>query len=54
MGHRRLRAGIRPRPEQRVVTSGPYRLVRHPSYLGVLILFVGLASRWAISPARYR
>ncbi|MGI9147865.1 MAG: methyltransferase family protein [Chloroflexota bacterium] len=28
--------------DQRVVTSGPYRLVRHPSYLGLLILFFGL------------
>jgi protein-S-isoprenylcysteine O-methyltransferase Ste14 len=28
--------------EQRVVATGPYRLVRHPSYLGLLILFVGL------------
>lgn len=30
------------RPEQRLVTTGPYRLVRHPSYLGLLILFLGL------------
>ena len=29
------------RPEQAVVTSGPYRIVRHPSYLGVLILLAG-------------
>jgi protein-S-isoprenylcysteine O-methyltransferase Ste14 len=28
--------------EQRVISSGPYRMVRHPSYLGVLILFLGL------------
>src|SRR5947199_6401344 len=27
----------------RVVTRGPYRLVRHPSYTGVLITFIGLA-----------
>jgi protein-S-isoprenylcysteine O-methyltransferase Ste14 len=30
------------RSQQPLVTSGPYRLVRHPSYLGLLILFLGL------------
>ncbi|HEX4214558.1 MAG TPA: isoprenylcysteine carboxylmethyltransferase family protein [Candidatus Dormibacteraeota bacterium] len=29
------------RPEQRMVTTGPYRLIRHPSYLGLLIFFLG-------------
>jgi protein-S-isoprenylcysteine O-methyltransferase Ste14 len=29
------------RREQRVITSGPFRFVRHPSYLGVLILLAG-------------
>ncbi len=29
--------------DHRVVEKGPYRLVRHPSYTGLLILFVGLA-----------
>lgn len=29
------------RSDQRVVTTGPYKLVRHPSYLGLLILFLG-------------
>jgi protein-S-isoprenylcysteine O-methyltransferase len=28
------------RPGQRLVTSGPYRLVRHPSYTGPLLTFV--------------
>ncbi len=27
--------------DHRVVTRGPYRLVRHPSYTGVLITFIG-------------
>ncbi|MDH7563482.1 MAG: isoprenylcysteine carboxylmethyltransferase family protein [Candidatus Bathyarchaeota archaeon] len=26
----------------RLVTSGPYRYVRHPSYLGYILMFVGL------------
>ena len=28
--------------DHRVVEKGPYRLVRHPSYTGVLITFIGL------------
>jgi protein-S-isoprenylcysteine O-methyltransferase Ste14 len=28
--------------EQKVVESGPYRLIRHPSYTGVLIFFGGM------------
>lgn len=30
------------KPEHRLVTSGPYRFVRHPAYLGSLCLMVGL------------
>lgn len=30
-------------PDQKVVTSGPYRLVRHPAYGGAIISFLGLA-----------
>ncbi len=30
-------------PDQPVITRGPYRLVRHPSYLGVIAVVVGLA-----------
>jgi len=30
------------KPGQIVVTGGPYRFVRHPSYLGLLIMFLGL------------
>ncbi len=41
--------------EQRVITTGPYAIVRHPMYLGllVMILFTPLAlgSYWAIIPA---
>jgi protein-S-isoprenylcysteine O-methyltransferase Ste14 len=40
---RTLRADV----EQRVVDEGPYRLVRHPGYLGSLLVWIGfgLASR---------
>jgi protein-S-isoprenylcysteine O-methyltransferase Ste14 len=39
---------------QTVVTSGPYRYVRHPMYLGIIMLFAGiplaLGSLWGIIP----
>ena len=28
-------------PEQKVVDSGPYRYIRHPSYTGALLAFIG-------------
>ena len=28
--------------DHRVVESGPYRVVRHPSYSGLLLIFVGV------------
>ncbi len=34
---------VRVAEDHRVVVRGPYRLVRHPSYAGVLITFIGLA-----------
>lgn len=39
----------------RVVSSGPYRWIRHPGYAGALLAFLGtpilLDSRWAFPPA---
>ena len=32
--------------DQRLVTWGPYRFVRHPSYLGYFLLFMGLPLLW--------
>ena len=41
--------------DQRVIDTGPYRLVRHPGYLSALLLFAGMAlalgSYWALVPA---
>ena len=31
---------------QRLVTWGPYRFVRHPSYLGYFLMFIGLFLTW--------
>jgi protein-S-isoprenylcysteine O-methyltransferase Ste14 len=30
-------------PDQRVIGSGPYRVVRHPSYAGLLLILSGIA-----------
>jgi len=30
--------------DQRVVENGPYRLVRHPSYTGALLILIGIAA----------
>ena len=42
-------------PEQQVISSGPYALVRHPMYLGVMLMYVfsplALGSYWAMIPA---
>lgn len=39
----------------RVVTAGPYRVVRHPGYVGVILMWAGtpmiLGSAWAFVPA---
>lgn len=45
---------LQPDREQRVCTSGPYRFVRHPGYLAVIVSSAGtpliLGSRWAFVP----
>lgn len=33
---------VRARRDQPVISSGPYRLVRHPSYTGGMMMFVGI------------
>jgi protein-S-isoprenylcysteine O-methyltransferase Ste14 len=39
----------RPTGDQRVISSGPYRFVRHPGYTGVLLIVIGsvlVAGNW--------
>ena len=47
-------ATIQVGPEQRVVSTGPYGIVRHPMYAGSLVYLVGmplvLGSWWALLP----
>ncbi len=31
-------------PDHKLVTNGPYRVVRHPAYTGLLIFFIGMGS----------
>jgi protein-S-isoprenylcysteine O-methyltransferase Ste14 len=44
-------------PDQTVVTTGPYAFVRHPMYLGVLLLYVfsplALGSYWSMIPVLF-
>jgi hypothetical protein len=37
--------------QQTVVDAGPYRLIRHPGYLGSLLTWVGFASPRAVCPS---
>jgi protein-S-isoprenylcysteine O-methyltransferase len=39
-------------PDQKVMQTGPYRLVRHPSYTGALLtgIGIGLSLRFALAP----
>lgn len=30
------------RPDQRLITEGPYRLMRHPAYMAIILEFVGI------------
>jgi protein-S-isoprenylcysteine O-methyltransferase Ste14 len=32
--------------DQPVITNGPYRFVRHPSYTGTLLIVVGIGALW--------
>ena len=34
-------------PDQHVITTGPYRFIRHPSYTGLLVAFLGLGMYFA-------
>lgn len=37
-------------PDQRVISTGPYRMVRHPSYAGIVLVLIGLGfmiANWA-------
>jgi protein-S-isoprenylcysteine O-methyltransferase Ste14 len=51
--------GVRIQKErgQRVITSGPYRFVRHPGYTGAIAMFIAiplaLASWWGLLPAAF-
>jgi protein-S-isoprenylcysteine O-methyltransferase Ste14 len=41
--------------EQEVISSGPYAVVRHPMYVGVLVMYIfsplALGSYWALIPS---
>jgi len=41
--------------EQKVISTGPYSVVRHPMYMGVIVMYVmtplALGSYWALIPA---
>ena len=55
--NRLFEPGVRLQTErgQHVISSGPYVFVRHPGYVGALMMFAGIAlalgSWWALVPA---
>lgn len=42
---------VRARSDQPVIRTGPYRLVRHPSYTGAMMMFVGIGLALGSVPA---
>jgi protein-S-isoprenylcysteine O-methyltransferase Ste14 len=46
-------SNIQVEDDQRVITTGPYALVRHPMYAGVLVMLIGvplaLSSWWGLA-----
>ena len=51
--NRHLEQTVRIQDEHRVATDGPYRLVRHPMYVGMILQYLGtpllLGSAWAFA-----
>jgi protein-S-isoprenylcysteine O-methyltransferase Ste14 len=52
---RRSRTPVNPHaPSQAIVTDGPYRLTRNPGYLGMALIYAGIAfvsnAPWALVP----
>jgi len=48
---RSFRTTVEVHPEQAVVDTGPYRLVRHPSYTGLLLVVLGFEIGTRVWPA---
>jgi len=48
---RSFRTTVEVHPEQAVVDTGPYRLVRHPSYSGLLLVVLGFEIGTRVWPA---
>jgi protein-S-isoprenylcysteine O-methyltransferase Ste14 len=40
-------------PDQKVISTGPYALVRHPMYTGALVMLLDFA-RFVVGVARHR